>query len=401
MRRGADFMKKRIRDNGWYQNAVAICIGVLFFTILWKFSDIWNGIRKFLGFFRPVILGAVIAYIVHPLANFFSRRFKRIKRERTKTYLSNALAFLVVFSFLAFVLITMIPQLVKSVEAFAGNLNGYVDSFNKMLENRGISKSVIDISGLIDSSENMFSAISRYIIKNRGSILSVSANAGRGLVQWVIAIILSIYLVAEKSSLKAGFKRLLMASLDEDKYERVSVLLHRCDSIFNRYIVFSLVDAIIIGAVNSVFMTICGMEYVGLTSFFVSVTNLIPTFGPAIGAVIGGFILLMVDPVDALVFVIFTLILQACDGYIIKPKLFGDSLGVPGLWILVGVIVGGNMFGVAGILIAIPSVAVIDHIYGSYIITALEKKHLENKEYDSSQETDGQKEDWHESCKNE
>ena len=107
-------------------------------------------------------------------------------------------------------------------------------------------------------------------------------------------------------------------------------MLRRCHAILNRYIVFNLLDSLIVGTANALFMAIVGMPYVGLVSFVVAVINLVPTFGPVIGAIIGGFILLMVNPWHALAFLIFTAILQTIDGYILKPKLFGDSLGVSG-----------------------------------------------------------------------
>ena len=143
---------------------------------------------------------------------------------------------------------------------------------------------------------------------------------------------------------------------------------------FNSYIVYNLIDSLIIGTLNAIFMLILGMDYMGLISFIVALFNLIPTFGPLIGGAIGAFILLLVRPLHALIFLGFTVILQLFDGYVLKPKLFGDSLGVSGLWILVGVIVGGKMFGVVGILLSIPVVALIDFLYSNYLLPALERK---------------------------
>ena len=161
------------------------------------------------------------------------------------------------------------------------------------------------------------------------------------------------------------------------KAEKVIKVLRRCHGILKRYIVFNLLDSLIVGSANAIFMAIVGMPYVGLVSFVVAVINLLPTFGPVIGAVIGGFVLLMVNPWHALAFLIFTLVLQTIDGYILKPKLFGDSLGVSGLWILVGVVVGGRAFGVVGILLAIPGVAMLDFLYREYFLPWLEAKKKE------------------------
>jgi len=150
--------------------------------------------------------------------------------------------------------------------------------------------------------------------------------------------------------------------------------LSRCNDILVRYIVFSLIDAVIVGGATAVFMALTKMQYVGLIAVVCGVTNLIPSFGPIIGAVIGGFILLLVNPWHALMFLGFTAVLQTLDGYVIKPKLFGGSLGVSGLLILVAIIVFGNIFGIVGILLAIPLAAIIDFAYEDSILPYLEAR---------------------------
>ncbi|MCR4923368.1 MAG: AI-2E family transporter, partial [Lachnospiraceae bacterium] len=355
--------KKSLKDAPWFPNAVAIVIGVVVFIFLWWFPQIWESIKGFIGYFSAVIIGCVIAYIVNPLALFFEKTLKFIKKDKRRRLTSNILAFTLVILFIVILVVILIPQLVSSIETFGKNFNGYRESLNRLINNIGLAGSLLDIRALVSSSENILSTVVDYLKDNKDSILSVSASAGKGVVDIVIAFILSIYLVAEKVKLKAGFKRLLKAIFGEKRYPGVSFFLHKCDQICNQYLVFSLIDAIIIGVVNAIFMSVCSMEYVGLISFVVGITNLIPTFGPIIGAVIGGFILLMVKPFHAVLFIAFTLILQALDGYVIKPRLFGNSLGVSGLWILIGIAVGSKMFGVIGILLAIPAVAIIDFIY--------------------------------------
>ena len=149
------------------------------------------------------------------------------------------------------------------------------------------------------------------------------------------------------------------------------------DAILVRYIVYSLLECLIVGSANAVFMLIMGMSYTPLVSFVVAITNLIPTFGPVIGMVIGGLILLLTRPIHALWFLLFSLVLQTIDGYLIKPKLFGNSLGVSGLWILIAIIIGGKMFGVAGMLLAIPCAAILDDLYVDYLVPWLEARKAE------------------------
>ena len=343
--------KGRIKNAPWYSHAVAACIAVILFVLLFRFPEIWKAVRTFFGYFRPVILGCVIAYIVNPLSNLLHDSiFRWIKRQKPRDILSNLLAFLIVLAFLTFMLVTLIPQLIESVETFAGNLDDF-----------------------ISSSENLLEIITSYVKDNIRNILSASASAGKSVFAWVLGFILAIYLLSEKRMLKKGSVRLVRA-LAGEHFDSVREFLIKCNRIFKRYIVFNLIDSLIIGGANAIFMSVSGMQYIGLVSFVVAITNLIPTFGPVVGAVIGGFVLLMVKPVHALMFLIFTVVLQAVDGYVLKPRLFGNSLGVSGLWILVGVIVGGNMFGVAGILLAIPGVAVLDLLYRTYFMPWLEKK---------------------------
>ena len=370
-----DHMNKRLREKPWYNNAVALCIAVILYVLLTH----WGGVRKSVGtffrYFSPVILGAIIAYIVNPLAGLYGRTlFCWIKKEKVKTFLSNFLAILTVILFLVFLLLMLIPQLIESVATFAGNLDGYVASLHAMLDSLGVSSSALGLDKFIDSSEALIKTVTDFVKQNLSKILSASASVGKGAIQFMVGFLLSIYLLGDKSRLKNGGQRLLTAALGGAKYEKLAKVLRRCHSILNRYIVFNLLDSLIVGSANALFMAIVGMPYVGLVSFVVAVFNLLPTFGPVFGALIGGFVLLMVNPWHALAFLIFTAILQTIDGYILKPKLFGDSLGVSGLWILVGVIVGGRAFGVVGILLAIPAVAILDFLYREHFLPWLEAR---------------------------
>ena len=185
---------------------------------------------------------------------------------------------------------------------------------------------------------------------------------------------LSVYMLMAKSSLKKGAKRFMRAVLPEKTFVKTMRYLKRCDGILVDYIVCSLFDSLIVGGVTAVFMTISGMQYVGMVSLLVAVTNLIPNFGPLIGGAIGAFILLLVNPIDAVTFILFVLVLQFLDGYVIKPKLFGNKLGVSGLLILASVVVCGNIWGITGILLAIPIAAILDFTVRDVILPELERR---------------------------
>ncbi|MBQ6539563.1 MAG: AI-2E family transporter [Oscillospiraceae bacterium] len=367
--------REKLRSKAWYPYAVAACIAVLLYVGLTNLGVIKAGVSKFLGYFSQVIMGGIIAYMMNPLARFYERIiFKKIKKDNIRWLLSVALAVITVLLVVSLLLATLIPQLIDSITTFANNFEGYAESFEKLLEEWGVStaNTSFDIQSIISSSENTLNTIIQYIAGNLNNIISTSAAAGRGIFNVTIGFILSLYLLANKNRLKNGALKLMSLTLPEKKYDTTVNFLRRCDTILVRYVTFNILDAIIVGIANVIFMTIAGMPYAGLVSFLVAMTNLVPTFGPLVGAVIGGFILLMIKPWYALLFLIFTLILQACDAYIIKPRLFGNSLGVSGLFILIAIIVGGNVLGMAGILLAIPFAAIVDFVYHEALLPRLE-----------------------------
>lgn len=365
---------KNIKNKSWYPLTVSICIGVILFVLLIRISSVLNIIGTFIGFFSTVFFGAIIAYIINPLAMFFRNKiFGKLKSEKTKVALGNACGLISVIVILVLICVLVIPQLIDSVKIFARNFNGYVDGLQRTLTAIGVSNSTLDLSSFINSSTDVLNTVKEYASKNMNTIMSTTADVGKGVGQAFVALLLSIYFLAEKDKLKAGGARFLRAIFKE-QYEKVEYVIKQSDQILNRYIVYNLIDAMVVGIVNAIFMAIVGMPYAGLVSVLVAIFNIIPTFGPVIGAVIGGFLLLLVEPWYAVAFLIFTAVLQTIDGYILKPKLFGDSLGVSGLWILIGIVAGGKMFGVVGILLAIPVVAILDMIYHKFLLPFLENR---------------------------
>ena len=369
----------------WFANTLAGCITVAVYLLLSHLDIVVGGIAQFIGYFSTVITGAVIAYLMNPLAKLYDkkifRKITKIKKDSTRWSLSVGLAVTTVLLFLVLILVILIPQLLASITNFVSNLGSYASSLLKQLNEFGLSFSesgnASGIQNLLASSEDIINTIVDYISDNSSNIISASTSAGKSVIEWIISFIISVYLLSAKDSLKKGAKQFLYAAMKKDVYVLTLAFLSRCNDILNRYIIFDLIDGLIVGVTNAVFMAIFGMQYIGLVSVVVGVTNLVPTFGPMIGGVIGVFILLMVKPVHALIFLIFTLVLQTIDGYVIKPKLFGNTFGVSGLLILLAIVIGGKMFGIIGILLAIPFVAIGDYVYREVIIPRMEEKRKE------------------------
>lgn len=365
---------RRLGDKKWYPYAVAACIAVAFYVVLANMGSITGAVLKFLGYFEVIFVAAVIAYILNPLAVLFQKSvFSRIENKKIRWYLSIASTVLLVLALIGFLLRTLIPQLADSAVMLISNMDGYLDSLQDLTEKWGVSD-LLGIDQLINSSGDIAKRLQVYFTQNASDVVNASAAAGRSVATFVIAMILSVYMLSSKESIKSGIKRLLSVMMPDKRYNDFVRFMSRCDKILVNYIVSSLFDALIVGTANAIFMALMGMEYVGLISVVVAVTNLIPTFGPIIGGVVGAFILLLVKPVHALIFIIFTFVLQFIDPYFIKPKLFGNTLGVSGLLILMSVLVCGKMLGIVGILIAIPLAAIIDFVYSEWLMVMLEKR---------------------------
>ena len=359
----------------WFPRAAALSAAAAVYVLLTHFPAIWSAVWTFIGYFSPFLLGCAIAYVVNPLANRYrSILCPRGKRGRRSHIISVVLAYITVLAILALLLIILVPQLMEGISVFNDNIDSYLETLRSAFPGLKAFEHVLNMQNILASREKLLSTVAAALKNNYTHILELSAVAGKSLIQWLIGLFLSMYLLADKDRLKANGRRLLRALLPSERYAGMLVFLRRCDSILNRYVVYNLLDSLIIGAANAVFMAVMGIPYIGLVSFIVAVTNLIPTFGPIIGGAACALLLCLVKLRYAVIFLVFTAVLQLCDAYLVKPKLFGSRLGVSSLWILVGIIAGGRMFGALGVLLAIPGVAILDFLYSDYLLPRLEKR---------------------------
>ena len=364
---------KRMKEKKWFNGAVIACIGVAFYVLLTNFPVIWSCIRYFLRCFRPVFIGFIMAYIINPLAEFFYYRiFKRMKVGKARWILSALLAFVLVMTAFNLLIIALIPQLVQSVIMFTDHMDEYTGALRTMLKDTPLDAMIGE--WLESGSSDVLASISQFASKNATGIMNMAAGYGKNILSFAISTILAIYMLFDKKRLLTGIWRLVRTLFRNETTELIMDFTLRCDTILVRYVGQSILDAMIVGCTCAVFMAVFGMQYLGLISAVVGITNLIPNFGPVIGGVIGGFILLLVSPRHALMFGIFILLLQLVDGYILKPKLFSGSLGVSGLLILIHTIVLGNLLGILGVLLSIPFAAVMNFIYNDYFMPWLEKR---------------------------
>ncbi|MDO5121206.1 MAG: AI-2E family transporter, partial [Erysipelotrichaceae bacterium] len=198
-------------------------------------------------------------------------------------------------------------------------------------------------------------------------------NIGSTIVNIVIGLIIALYLLLDKKRIMGSVSELRQALLTQESFEKHNAFFLRCHEILISYIGCNLLDGLIVGVVNAIVMMLLGMPYISLVSVVVGVTNLLPTFGPIVGAVIGAVILVFDSPINALYFLILTIILQTIDGYYIKPKMFGNTLGIPAVLTLISTIILGKIYGAAGILLAVPAMAIVMFLYREHFLPWLRK----------------------------
>lgn len=370
---------KKIFKQKWVSYTIATCSAVVLYLLLSNKGFLLDALSAIFKIIKPVIAGIIVAYIFNPLANLFDRKvFYKLKNKKTSWKLSVAFALIVLALGVTLLCFALIPQLADSVSTLIGNMGMYVETLQDLLksfESGSTGKLFgLDLSGIATFGDELLDNIANYFKDNMDSVVMTSSSIGKGVFDAVIAFILAIYFLLDKHRITAGVNRFLSLLMKDENYNRWADFLNRCNAILIRYIGVDVVDGIVVGVVNFLFMIIMRMPYAALISVIVGITNLAPTFGPIVGAVLGAFILVLVNPWYALWFLIFTIILQTIDGYILKPRLFGESLGVSALMVLISIIIGGRLFGVVGILFAIPFAAIIDFVWKDYVIKKLEER---------------------------
>lgn len=341
--------------------AGAIILGVLYS------KEVLAAIKLILGMLTPFLVGAAMAFVLNLPASFIERKifanWKNPKSAGLKRGLSIVLAILFVIALLVFVVLTVVPQLTRTLM----ELGNVIPAFFKKLiadlevlalqypEWKDAFAALEEIS--IDWS-SVISYVTSFLKEGLGNVLSSTVGFAGSLAGFVfdgvIAFVFAIYILSGKEKLGSQAKKLLHAYLPEKGYEKTMKVLALCNHNFAKFISGQCLEAVILGTMFVICMTIFGMPYAVLVGVLIAFTALIPIVGAFIGCAVGAFLILMVSPVKALIFIIMFLILQQLEGNLIYPKVVGNSVGLPAIWVLVAVSVGGSMFGVVGMLVFIP-----------------------------------------------
>jgi len=347
---------------------------------------------------RPILYGAFIAYLLAPMVNFFERHLFPIPAGRARKRSAAAvirtaaivLSWLVI-AFLFYLLASVLmPELYKSILQLISNVDDYYNTISGWVIH--LLETFPEISARVAEQMNAyFQDIDKWLtggvlpqLQTVMTTVSGGVLSALGFVKdLLVAVIASIYLLATKERCAAYGRKMIYSLFPREHVVWVLRGVRRADGIFSGFVRGKLLDSIIIGILCFMCCSILKFPYTPLVSVFVGVTNIIPFFGPFLGAIPSTFLILLVSPRQALYFVIFVLALQQLDGNVIGPKILGNTTGLSSLWVIIAILVGGGFFGIAGMFFGVPVCACLHCLVNFFVDVRLRKKGLpvESRDY--------------------
>ena len=369
---------------------IVICCSLLFYNVLDKLSAFTLKLGVIMSTFQPFIIGFVIAYLLNFILVFIENKLlshnklnnlKKGAKRGISILLTYIVAFFIIYLFVQFVL----PQVVDSIVGIANDIPTYLGNATHFIED--LTKTLDlnnDYAGVVIEKLNEFMNHAINIITNLLPVLATTVkDVASSLWNIVLGLIISIYMLIDKEKFAASSKKVVYALFSNKSANKIVELAHRTNDTFGKFLSGKIIDSVIIGILTFVILTITKMPFTILVSVIVGITNIIPFFGPFIGAIPSFIIIMFVSPVKALWFLVIILIIQQLDGNVIGPKILGDSIGISAFWILFSILVAGKLLGLVGMIIGVPLFAIVYSIIKEIVEAKLANKGLptETKDY--------------------
>ena len=348
---------------------LALCLFALFLGITY-----WPQVSAFLalvlGAVRPLVLGCAIAYIVNLLMDLYEKRLLRSWRGKRADTFKRPLCILLALASVLLILVLLVwmilPELWASVQLLFSEVPHLLQRGLNLLEERfGFDWTYLD--EMLRRMESLdWKSIAENLYKGLGSAVgtavSVVGNMAGVVIDFVLALIFAIYLLAGKEDLGRGCRRMMEAYLSPSVRSRLLYVANTFDRCFGKFIIGQCVEAVILGGLCILGMLLLGIPYATMVGTLIGFTALIPVAGAYIGGVVGVLLIATVSPVKAVVFIVFLIVLQQLEGNLIYPRVVGSSIGLPGIWVLAAITVGGGVMGVMGMLLGVPLFAALYQI---------------------------------------
>ena len=381
--------EKKVLRNGM----ILLVFAAVLVLVLMRFDQVWGAVLTVVGTVAPVFYGIVLAYILNVFVHFFEDvAFKPLRNVKSKLWkrvrrpLAVALAYLLVALVLVSIIAFIIPGLIESMGILADTVQqtvpGYVTSAMDWLNEFAQENDLTFIQDFLRNFNwsNVLSSASAVLRDFLSSLVGVTINVASGVFAAVMGFIFSVYMLMGKEKLLRGVKSTLLAFLPRPTAQKIGQIATLTNRMFFNFIRGQLLECVILGSLCYVGMSILQLDYALLISSVVTLGALIPILGAYIGAAVGVLILLLVHPIDALIFLIFLLILQQVEGNMIYPRVVGSSIGLPPLWTLFAVVFWGGVLGIPGILFGTPATAVIYRLLRPSVRSRLRQRNIDPKD---------------------
>ena len=366
---------------------IVVAIAAVIFKAILSFEQTLSWLRSVLNVLMPFIIGSLIAFILNPAVKklcFLLKKHTKLKREGVIKGISIAITYLLLLGLVLIAIFGIVPQISTSLTDLINSMLTFIprafSDFSGFLTDLQERFPSLNISMLQNSMDNALPSALNYIKDFTANIVPTLYSLSMSIVQllWnlVIALIVSVYILTDKNILLDSLKAAIYAFLPQKKIPYILDTMRECNNIFGGFVIGKAIDSLIIGILCFILMTILQLPYTMLISLIVGITNMIPYFGPFIGAVPGAFIMLMVSPLKTIVFIVMIFALQQFDGLFLGPKILGESVGLRPLWIIIAITVGGSIAGVLGMFLGVPIVAVLRYLIMRTLRNRLEERHV-------------------------
>ncbi|MDE6025279.1 MAG: AI-2E family transporter [Lachnospiraceae bacterium] len=379
---------------------ISVCICITFGELIKEWKTIFGILGKAFSALTPIIIGFIFAFLLNPIMIYIRRGlayiFSKIWKDKPynvlyhKTKVPSLIITLLIFiGILAGFLWMVIPRIYESLKVLVDNMPGYLENAQAWVEKMFAKNEMLEgrFSEIINYIENnVMTIVEGKIMPNIDTIvLQISSGVMIGVkavLNFFVGLIVTVYLLGSKDVLIAQGKKIIYCIFSKKTGNKILDGCAYINSVFGGFINGKILDSIIIGIICFIFTNVIDMEYAVLISVIVGCTNVIPFFGPFIGAIPGALLALMDAPIMCVIFVVFILVLQQFDGNILGPLILGDSTGISGIWVLISILVGGDLFGVPGMILGVPVFACIYAFFAVQLRDGLRAKNLSSKTED-------------------
>ena len=370
-----------------------IVFAALVVACLWKYDVVVSVLAFIFHVIFPFVLGGVIAFILNVPMNFIQRHLfapERVERHKIQKKIARPVSMLIVifgvFGIVALVMFVLIPQLGDTFSNLGSSIQAFIPKVQEWAEklfhdNKEIMTWVNSLK--FDWNKIMGAGID-FFKNGAGSVLDSTITAAKSIVSGIttffIAFVFAVYILLQKEKLGIQAKKVLFAFVRKGRAEAAMEVLSLTYNTFSSFLTGQCLEAIILGSMFVVTMTLFKLPYALLVGIVIAFTALIPIFGAFIGCAVGAFLIFMVDPFKAFIFVILFLVLQQIEGNLIYPHVVGNSVGLPSIWVLAAVSIGGSLMGIVGMLIFIPIISVVYALFREIVYLKLRQKKINPKE---------------------